>query len=107
MKKRPHFKAVLTYLPTEDSGIVTPVSSGFRSLIRFPYETKDVLINQTFLETELVFPGDTVSADITLVDSNEKLEKLYNGLEFDIFINSDNIATGVISHLYTLENEEK
>lgn len=100
MKKRPHFKATLTYLATEDGGIVTPVSSGFRTIIRFPYDTKELIANQTFLETELVFPGDTVIADLILLDAKETLEKIYTGLDFDLLINSNTIGTGVITHIY-------
>lgn len=100
MTKRPHFKAALTYLATEDGGIVTPVSSGFRSIIKFPYVNQDFLANQTFPETELVFPGDTVSADIILLDAGEALEKIYTGLDFDLLINSTTIGSGVITDIY-------
>lgn len=100
MEKKPHFKATLTYLATEDSGIVTPVSSGFRTVIRFPYDNKDLIANQTFLETELVFPGDTVVADIILLEAQEALEKIYEGIDFDLLINSNTIGSGVITHIY-------
>ncbi|KFE97169.1 hypothetical protein [Chryseobacterium luteum] len=100
MEKKPHFKATLTYLATEDGGIVTPVSSGFRTVIRFPYDNKDLIANQTFLETELVFPGDTVVADIILLEAKEALEKIYEGIDFDLLINSNTIGSGVITHIY-------
>ncbi len=101
MNKKPHFKATLTYLATEDGGIVTPVSSGFRSVIRFPYDNQDFIANQTFTETEFVFPGDTVGADIILPDAKEALEKIYTGLGFDLLINSNIIGSGVITHIYS------
>lgn len=101
MNKRPHFKATLTYFSTEDGGIVTPVSSGFRTYIRFPYDNQNFIITQTFLETEIVFPGDIVSADITLLNAKETLEKIYAGLDFDLVIHSNTIGSGVITHIYT------
>lgn len=101
MKKRPHFRATITYLATADGGIVSPVSSGFRSQIRFPYHSRHILANQTFLETELVFPGDTVNADIFLVDDNDSLEKIYSGLDFELFANDNALGSGVITHIYT------
>jgi hypothetical protein len=104
MEKRPHFKATLTYLSTEDGGIITPVSSGFRAIIKFPYSNKDFIANQTFIETELVFPGDTVSADIFLLDAQEVLEEIYTGIDFDLLLNSNMIANGVITFIYPMKN---
>ena len=103
MEKRPHFKATITYFTTEHGGIITPVSSGFRSVIRFPYDNKELIANQTFLETELVFPGDTFVADIILLQAKETLEKIYNGLDFDLLINSITIGSGVITNIYGLD----
>lgn len=103
--KRPHFKATITYLATEAGGIVTPVSSGFRTLIRFPYGNKELIANQTFLEIEIVFPGDTVSADIVLLEPEETLEKIYEGIDFDLLINSNTIGSGVITQIYPLKDK--
>ena len=43
MEKRPHFKATITYLKTEDDAIVTPISSGFRTIIKFPNDRLEIL----------------------------------------------------------------
>ncbi|SEM28286.1 hypothetical protein SAMN05421856_102184 [Chryseobacterium taichungense] len=106
MEKRPHFKATLTYLSTEDGGIVTPVSSGFRAIIRFPYDNRELIVNQTFLETDIVFPGDTVIADMFLLDAKETLEKIYTGLGFDLLIQSNIIANGVVTHIYRMNDNK-
>lgn len=37
----------------------TPVSSGFRSILRFHFDTRDVLAVQIFLGTEIVFADGT------------------------------------------------
>jgi len=104
MTKKPHFKAMLTYNTTEDGGIATPISSGFRSAVRFPFNNQDFIANQTFLDTDLVFPGDIVSTDITLVDLNDVLKYIYSGLNFDLLLNSSIIGSGVITQLYFSEN---
>lgn len=100
MEKKPHFKATLTYLKTEDGGIVTPVSSGFRTIIKFPDDTQEIIAHQTFIDTEVVFPGDTVSADIYLLQADEMLEKIYAGQDLDLLINSVIIGNGTITHIY-------
>ena len=100
MKKRPHFKALLTFLPTEDGGIATPVSSGFRTAIQFPFDSREFLANHTFLEIDLVFPGDIINVDITLLDSGDALEKAYEGLDFELLLNSNLIGSGTIAQLY-------
>jgi translation elongation factor EF-Tu-like GTPase len=105
MKKRPHFTATLTYLATEEGGIVTPVSSGFRCIVRFPYDNTEFLANQTFIDTELVFPGDIINADINLVGNPEILGKIYEGMDFDLFLNDNAIGNGVITTIYDKEND--
>jgi hypothetical protein len=54
----------------KNGGIVTLVSSDFTKIIGFPYDHKDLITNQTFLETELVFPRGTVNANIILSLAN-------------------------------------
>lgn len=100
MTKKPHFKAMLTYRLTEDGGLVTPVSSGFRTSVRFPFAHQDLIANQTFLETELAFPGDTVNADMILFPPYGIWEKLYAGIDFDLTINSNIIGSGVVMEVY-------
>lgn len=104
MEKKPHFKATLTYLSTEDGGIVTPVSSGFRAVLRFPYDNREFIANQTFLETDIVFPGDSIIADIYLLDAREILDKIYTGADFNLLTNSETIASGIITHIYPIED---
>lgn len=100
MKKKPHFKALITYFSTEDGGIATPVSSGFRTFIKFPFDSEEFLSNHTFLESELIFPGDISNIDITLMDAKDILTNLYKGIDFDIVINSKIIGSGVVTEIY-------
>ncbi len=100
MKKRPHFKALMTYKTTESGGIVTPVSSGFRVSLKFPFESKLYIVSQTFPETELVFPGDVISAEITMITDDMMIDKLYEGMDFEIEDQSGTIGSGVITTVY-------
>jgi len=100
MKKRPHFKALITYNKTEDGGIVTPVSSGFRASFIFPFENRMYIASQTFPEAELVFPGDVINAEITLIGDDMLNDKLYEGMDFEVADQSGTIGSGVITTVY-------
>ena len=105
MKKRPHFKALITYKKTEDGGIVTPVSSGFRASFKFLFESRMYIASQTFPETELVFPGDVINAEITMIGDDILNDKLYEGMDFDIADQSGIIGSGVITTVYPMQTK--
>lgn len=100
MKKRPHFKALITYNKTEDGGIVTPVSSGFRASFKFPFENRMYIGSQTYPETELVFPGDVIPAEVTLIGDDIPNDQLYEGMDFELADQSGTIGSGVIKTVY-------
>lgn len=100
MKKTVHFKALVKYLSSENIGLVTPVSSDYRSEIKFPFALKSYIAAQTFTETEIVFPGDSANIDVTLIGADEFLEKLYRGMDFELSDNSGSIGNGVITEVY-------
>jgi translation elongation factor EF-Tu-like GTPase len=101
MQKKPYFKAVVTYYSSDKGGLINPISSGFRVNLKFPFDTQTYIGIQTFAETELIFPGDSLSVDFTLV--NELfLEKLYKGIDFEISDNSKIIGTGIVSNIYSI-----
>ncbi len=102
MKKRPHFKALMTYKATEDGGIVTPVSSGFRASLKFPFESRLYIASQTFPEAELVFPGDIINTEITLITDDIAIDQLYEGMDFKLEDQSGTIGSGVITTVYPL-----
>lgn len=101
MSKKPHFRATLTYLPTKEGGIVTPVSSGFRAVVRFVYGNQEYFANQEFLDTELVFPGDIATAEVTLIAATDILDKIFAGMDFDLLINSNIIGSGIVTIVYS------
>ena len=63
----PHFKALLHYYSSEEGGLITPVSSGYRTGMKFPFESKDYWGTQIFLDGELIYPGDSANIDIHLL----------------------------------------
>lgn len=104
MKKKSHFSAVLSFYKTEDGGIVTPISTDIRLMITLPLDTNNYNTHTTFLETELVYSGDTVIADMMITERLDVLEKLYDGMDFEIMLASNIIGSGVITKVYRTEN---
>lgn len=101
MKKLPNFKALINYYPTEKGGLVSPVSTGFRATFQFPFELQPYIGAQTFEEEELIFPGDSVTVDVTLINAELFLEKLYTGMDFEISDNTGTIGNGIIIAVYS------
>lgn len=97
MKKIVHFTALINYYTTEKGGLVTPVSSGFRASFKFPFELVAYIGVQEFTHTELIFPGDSEKVDVTLINADLFLEKLYTGMDFVISDNSGIIGDGMIT----------
>lgn len=101
MKKYPlHFKAQINYFPTEKGGLITPVSTGYRSEIKFPFELESFIAVQNFEDRDLIFPGDLALVHITLLNAEPFLEKLYEGMDFQLHDNSGIIADGIVTEVY-------
>jgi len=49
------------------------------------------------MDTELVFPGENVSTNVSVLDNSTKL---YKGLDFELFLNTVKIGEGVITEVY-------
>lgn len=99
MTSKPHFQALLTFLASNESNRSTPVSSGFRPEIKFHFDQKLVRGKQNFVDIDLVFPGDVVNAEITLLSDEDFVSKLYSGLDFDFFDGSVLIGHGIVTKL--------
>ncbi|MBW3521218.1 MULTISPECIES: hypothetical protein [unclassified Chryseobacterium] len=100
MKKPSHFKALINYYTTEKGGLVTPISTGSRASFQFPFELRTYIGIHMIKEEELIFAGDSVTLDITLVNAESFLEKLYKGMDFEISDHSGIIGSGVITEVY-------
>ncbi len=66
-RDRPDFVAQLKYTPTEEGGRKTAAKSKYRPLIEFPGLLPLTSGEQTFLDKELVSPGEFVKAEITIL----------------------------------------
>lgn len=93
------FIATLTYKTTEQGGRKTPAKSGFRPQIKFDFEEMHTSGQQTFIERELVFPGDVVNAEIIILSVEYFENKLKEGMRFDFIDGETIIGTGQIVHI--------
>ncbi len=100
MKTKPHFTALLTYASTEEGGKTAPVSSGDRPGFKFPFDEKLFTGIQKFAGTELVFPGDSVHADITLLNPEQLTATIYEGMDFDFYEGDKLTGHGTVTALY-------
>jgi len=100
MKTKSHFTALLTYDSTEAGGLTAPVSSDHRPIIKFPFDENLFIAIQKFDDTDLVFPGDAVTAEITLLHPEKLTGSLYEGMDFDFFEGDKPIGHGTITIVY-------
>jgi translation elongation factor EF-Tu-like GTPase len=62
------FVAILKYRTIEQGGRKTQVfNSGYRPQIKFSFTEMQTSGQQKFLDKDVVFPGDTVTAEIQLI----------------------------------------
>lgn len=99
MNTKPHFTALLTYIANANGPRSTPASSGHRAFIKFDFSQEMIIAIQNFTDSELVFPGDTVTAEVTLINAEPFLNRLYQGLDFDFFEADTLIGSGVVKKL--------
>jgi hypothetical protein len=97
------FIAELRYLTTEEGGRKTPVfSTGYRPQIKFDFDEMQTSGQQTFLNKETVYPGDTVEAAIRILSVEHFANTLTEGMAFEFREGSKIIGTGIIT---TILNE--
>ncbi len=95
----PHFTALLTYVTEAQGGRTTPVSSGYRPTIKFPFHTGMFSGIQNFIGRDLVFAGDTVNAEITLLNTEYFKGKIYEGLDFEFYEGAVLIGSGLVTKI--------
>ncbi len=93
------FIATLTYRTAEQGGRKTAAKSGYRPQVKFDFEQMQTTGQQTFIERELVFPGDTVDAEIKLLAVDYFVNTLTEGMEFEFREGGTIIGTGKIKHI--------
>lgn len=93
------FIAILTYKTTEQGGRKTPAKTGFRPKVKFDFDEMQTTGQQTYIDRELVFPGDTVEAEINILSVDHFANKLTEKMEFEFIEGASVIGTGIIKHI--------
>jgi len=93
------FIATLTYRTAEQGGRKTAAKSGYRPQIKFDFEEMQTSGQQTFIDRELVFPGDTVEAEIKIISVDYFVNKLTEKMEFEFREGATIIGTGKIKQI--------
>lgn len=93
------FIATLTYKTSEEGGRKTPAKSGYRPQVKFDFEEMQTSGEQIFIERNMVYPGETVKAKITLLSPALFGGKLRIGMKFEFREGNSTIGTGTISHI--------
>lgn len=96
---QPSFIATLTFKTRTEGGRSVPAHSGYRPTIRFPFDTMMTSGQQKYLGKDVVSPGETVEAEITIIAVEYFKEQLYEGLKFEFTEGSRVIGTGTITKI--------
>ncbi|SHN09612.1 hypothetical protein [Mucilaginibacter sp. OK098] len=103
MNKRPDFIAELQYLTTEQGGRKTPAFSGYRPPVKFTFSEMQTSGQQKFLNNDIVYPGESIIAEISLITSDFLKGMLNVGFDFDFREGSRIIGTGKILEVLNME----
>jgi hypothetical protein len=98
-KKQADFIASLTYRTTEQGGRKTAAKSGYRPQVKFDFTEMQTSGQQTFIDREFVFPGDSVDAEIKILSVEFFANSLTEGMNFEFREGSTIIGTGKIKHI--------
>ncbi len=93
------FIAQLKYKTTESGGRQTPAFSGYRPQVKFDFEEVQTSGQQTFIDKEIVLPGDTVKAKIKILSPDYFAGRLTEGMNFEFREGSRIIGTGEIKSI--------
>ena len=93
------FIATLTYHTPEQGGRKTPAKSGYRPQVKFDFDEMQTSGEQKFIDRELVFPGDVVEAEITIISVDYFANKLREGMSFEFREGGITIGVGNIKHI--------
>ena len=93
------FIAKLTYRTTEQGGRKTPAKSGYRPQVKFDFTEMQTSGQQTFIDKEIVFPGDIVDAKIKILSPDYFAGSLTEGMHFEFGEGATVIGTGEIKYI--------
>ena len=93
--KDPDFIAELKYLTTKEGGGKTPLfAKGYRPQVKFPFTEMQTSGEQTFLNKDIVYPGETVEAEIRILSVEFFANKLTVGMTCEFREGSHIIGRG-------------
>lgn len=93
------FIADLKYLTTQEGGRKTAAFSGYRPQVKFDFTEMQTSGQQTFLNKESVYPGDTVEAAIRILSVEHFANRLTEDMAFEFREGSRIIGTGIITNI--------
>jgi len=105
--KKVDFIAELTYFTTEESGRKTPATSGYRPQVKFDFTEKQTSGQQTFIDKEIVYPGDKVLAKIKVLSPHFFADNLEEGMNFEFREGARIVGTGELKNIINDRLEKK
>ncbi|MBD3638270.1 MAG: hypothetical protein HUJ25_13035 [Crocinitomicaceae bacterium] len=99
----PNIIAELYFLTTEEGGRKTPCRSGFRPIMRIPELDTATTASPKFINQEIVSPGETVIASITLLVPEMFKNYMQTGKGFELFEGHNRIAKGNVIEVLSME----
>jgi len=93
------FIAILSYLTTEQGGRQTPAFSSYRPQVKFDFSEVQTSGQQTFIDRKIVYPGDTVEAEIRIIAVEHFAGQLKEKMKFDFREGSRIIGRGQIKRI--------
>lgn len=107
MTTKADFIATLTYRTTENGGRSHYAATGYRPAIKFSFDDRMTSGEQKFLDKEMVYPGETVLAEIRIVWIDIFKRKLKCGTQFEFYEGARMIGTGEIIEVINEELLQK
>ena len=101
------FIAELSYLTTEDGGRKTPAKSGYRPHVKFEFDEMYTSGQQTFIDKELVNPGESVKAKIKILAADHFSNSLIEGMNFEFWEGARLIGKGKINYIVNSKLEKE
>ena len=105
--KKVDFIAELTYFTTEQGGRKTPATSGYRPQVKFDFNEKQTSGQQTFIDKEIVYPGDKVLAKIKVLSPHFFADNLEDGMKFEFREGATIIGIGELKNIINDRLEKK
>lgn len=102
-RKTLDFTATLKYYTIEEGGRRTPAKSGYRPQVKFDFEEAQTSGQQVFVDKDIVYPGDTVNAEISMASPMIFKGRLSCGIAFEFLEGAKVIGTGQIIEIINPE----